>query len=55
MTGAYENLRDFLKLLETNARITNVQEFSFEPPSQQQAQSNIATLTAKVEMYYQDQ
>ncbi len=52
VSGTYDGLKNFLSLIETNARVANVQGFKFQPSSQGKVGSD--TLTVKLEMYYQE-
>jgi Tfp pilus assembly protein PilO len=49
-SGQYSNLKQFLAMLETTARIANTQSFEYTPGSGQDTQDR---LSAEVEMYYQ--
>jgi Tfp pilus assembly protein PilO len=50
-TGPYEGLKEFLRLLETSARITSVKEFKFQPAGLRVGGSDVLSLN--LEMYYQ--
>ncbi len=56
VTGSYAGLKDFVRLIETNVRIANVQSFNYKSSfigGQKQAGSP-EQLNLKVEMYYQE-
>ena len=50
VTGNYENLKEFLRFLETNVRVFNVQRYVFSPESE----SGKYQLFMKVETYFQE-
>ncbi|MDP1706487.1 MAG: type 4a pilus biogenesis protein PilO [bacterium] len=50
ISGAYPNLKAFLRSLETNVRVANVKEFNFRSSSG----SGIFTMNLVVEFYYQN-
>jgi Tfp pilus assembly protein PilO len=52
VVGGYGDLKQFLSLVETNARVANVQEFKFQPGMNTKAGTD--QLTVKLEMYYQE-
>ncbi len=57
--GEYRNLKTFLEGLETNIRVANVNEATFEPLQSSALQGtvsagNVYTLTVGVEMYFQE-
>lgn len=49
--GSYENLKAFIRSLETNVRVANVKEFSFRPAA---PQGNLYLMNLSVEFYYQN-
>lgn len=56
--GAYEAVKTFLKYIETNVRIINVQTYQFGPITtsfaQAQAPQELYSVSLTVEMYYQE-
>lgn len=48
--GTYENLKKFLKLLETSVRVANVTRFTYNPGA---TASATGSLSLDLEMYYQ--
>lgn len=50
--GSYEGLKEFLRLLETSARVASVKEFRFQPAGVRAGISD--TLSLNLEMYYQE-
>ncbi|MDP2705840.1 MAG: type 4a pilus biogenesis protein PilO [bacterium] len=50
VSGAYPNLKAFLRSLETNVRVANVKEFNFRSS----AGSGVYTMNLVVEFYYQN-
>ena len=57
VSGEYESLRDFLKDLESNIRVTNVTNFEFSSLSASEKVSSsvpIYTLQLVAQMYYQE-
>ncbi len=52
LTGPYENLKQFLKSLETNVRVINVRELHLVPAPTPQIENFSLTLT--VETFYQE-
>lgn len=49
--GSYENLKAFLRALETNVRVANIQEITFKPAA---PQGNFYLMNLTVEFYYQN-
>lgn len=49
--GSYESLKQFLRLLETGVRVSNVTELKYQPGTMPNAPD---TLNLVVEMYYQE-
>lgn len=52
VTGSYENIKGFLRALETNVRVANVKTFVISPISS--ANQTNYSLTLTVEIYYQE-
>lgn len=51
ITGSYENIKVFLRGLETNVRVANVKSFVISPVGSTQ---DLYTITLSVEIYYQE-
>lgn len=55
VAGSYAGLKDFVRLLETNVRVANVQSFNYKSAfGGQQQTGGPEQLNLKVEMYYQE-
>ena len=52
VTGAYDNIKGFLRALETNVRVANTKTFTISPVSG--LNQNNYSLTLSVEIYYQE-
>lgn len=50
--GSYEGLKEFLRLIETSARVSSVKEFRFQPAGARTGTSD--SLFLDLEMYYQE-
>ena len=51
-SGAYEGLKEFVRLLETSARVAAIKEFKFQPAGSRTGVSD--SLSLSFEMYYQE-
>ena len=51
--GSYEDIKSFLRLLETNVRVANVANFVMSPAAG--GSQDLYSLTSSVEIYYQEQ
>ncbi|RJQ30051.1 hypothetical protein C4565_01265 [Candidatus Parcubacteria bacterium] len=56
VSGTYESVRDFVRALETNVRVTNITNFEFSSGSSEfgGGSANLYTLQIVAEMYYQE-
>ncbi len=50
--GSYQNLREFLRMLETSVRVANIRDFTFSPPEPRS--ENPGSMSVTAQMYYQE-
>lgn len=55
VSGPYESIRDFLRALETNVRVTNINNFELSTGSELGGGSTQFTLQLVAQMYYQEE
>ena len=53
VSGSYEQIKQFLKFIETNVRVFNVQRFIFSPAGERTGSSTYR-ITLKIDTYFQD-
>lgn len=51
--GSYQNLREFLRMLETSVRVSNIADYTFSPAEPRG--DTVGSMNVMAQMYYQEQ